>query len=59
MLFKKKEYLCLLTGEVYEARSIFEAHKYFKNTYPTKTPYKMPLKQVMTLKRYVKLYCTN
>lgn len=50
MLFKKKEYLCLLTGEVYEARSIFEAHKYFKNTYPCKTPYKMPLNQVMTLK---------
>ena len=59
MLFKKKEYLCLLTGEVYEAYTRIEAHKYFKNTYPTKTPYKMPLNQVISFKKYVKLYCTN
>ena len=59
MLFKKKEYLCLWTGEIYEAYTRLEAYKYFRDTYPCKTPCKMPLKQVITFKKYVKLYCTN
>lgn len=58
-MFKKKEYICLWTGEIFVARTRRGAHKYFENTYVCKVPFKMPLKQVITLKKYNKIYCGN
>lgn len=58
-MFRKKEYVCLFTGEVIVARTRRSAHKYFEETYPCKVPFKLPLKEVITLKKYNKIYCGN
>lgn len=59
-MFKKKEYVCLFTGEIILARTRKGAHKYFEESYPCsypcKVPFKLPLNQVITLKKYLKVY---
>lgn len=56
-MFKGKEYMCLLSGEVIMARNVFEAYRYFKDNYECKVPAKLSLKHVITLKKYFKRYC--